>query len=71
MQKELKDKKCSKCENDEFEIGQLRAAGGFWTKLFNIQNLKFVTLICKKCGYTELYKKGTKTAENILDFFTN
>lgn len=62
---------CSKCKNIEFETGQLRAAGGFWTKLFNIQNLKFVSLTCKECGYAEFYKSRTKTAENILDFFTN
>jgi predicted nucleic-acid-binding Zn-ribbon protein len=71
MQEEFKNRKCSKCESTEFTVGQLRATGGFWTKLFNIQNLKFVTLICKACGYTELYKKGTRSAENILDFFTN
>ncbi|MFT7507544.1 MAG: putative nucleic-acid-binding Zn-ribbon protein [Acidimicrobiales bacterium] len=63
--------KCAKCESQELSPGQLRVAGGFWTKLFNIQNLTFVTLSCNQCGYTEMYKKGTRTAENILDFFTN
>ena len=64
--------KCSKCGNTEYESGEIRATGGFWTKIFNIQNRKFVTLSCKKCGYTELYSKiRAKTAENILDFFTN
>ncbi|MFT5360239.1 MAG: putative nucleic-acid-binding Zn-ribbon protein, partial [Candidatus Paceibacteria bacterium] len=48
---EYKNYKCAKCESQEFDSGQLRAAGGFWTKLFNIQNLTFVTLSCKKCGY--------------------
>ncbi len=64
--------KCPKCENNEFESGQLRATGGFWTKIFNIQNLKFITITCKKCGYTELYKdKAGGTSENILDFLAN
>ena len=64
--------KCSKCGNTEYDSGEIRATGGFWTKIFNIQNRKFITLSCKKCGYTELYSKaGAKTAENILDFFTN
>ncbi len=63
-------KSCLKCKSNEFESGQVRASGGFWSKMFDIQNLKFVRLTCKKCGYTELYKKGTKTAENILDLFT-
>jgi|APSaa5957512576_1039674.scaffolds.fasta_scaffold00060_49 uncharacterized protein len=63
--------KCSKCGDISCEAGQMRATSGFWTKLFNIQNLKFSTLICNNCGFTELYKKETKKAENILDFFTN
>ncbi len=62
---------CIKCNSQDFSSGQLRAAGGFWTKLFNIQNLKFVTLSCNQCGYTEIYKRGTQAAENVLDFFTN
>ena len=69
MSEKTKNRKCSKCESTEFTVGQLRATGGLWTKLLNIQNLKFVTLTCKACGYTELYKKGTRSAENILDFF--
>mgnify|MGYP003956539453 CR=1 FL=1 len=64
--------KCIKCKNKKYEIGQLRAAGGFWTKIFNIQNLKFNTISCNSCGYTEIYKDDIKkTGENILDFFTN
>ena len=64
--------KCSKCGNTEYDSGEIRVTGSFWTKIFNIQNRKFITLSCKKCGYTELYSKtGAKTAENILDFFTN
>jgi uncharacterized protein len=64
--------KCIKCDNSEFSKGQLRAAGGFWTKIFNIQNLKFHTISCKHCGYTEIYKDSAEnTGENILDFFTN
>lgn len=63
--------KCIKCNHQQFEQGQIRASGGFWSKLFDVQNLKFVTLTCQQCGYTELYKKGSKTAENVLDFFTN
>jgi len=63
--------KCIKCNSGDFTQGQLRAAGGFWTKLFNIQNLTFNTISCEQCGYTEVYKKGTSKAENVLDFFTN
>ena len=64
--------KCSKCGNTEYDSGEIRAAGGFWTKIFNVQNRKFITLSCKKCGFTELYNKAkARTAENVLDFLTN
>ncbi len=63
---------CTKCEGHIAITGQLRAVGGFWTKLFNIQNLKFITISCSACGFTEIYQDSKKrTAENILDFLTN
>jgi len=72
MENEARKFKCIKCEYTKYEVGQLRVAGGFWTKIFNIQNLKFNAISCRNCGYTEIYKDGTKkTGENILDFFTN
>ena len=72
MENEIKKFKCAKCGGFEYKIGELRAAGSFWTKIFNVQNLRFNTVSCKKCGYTEIYKDGTERAfENILDFFGN
>ena len=35
---------------------QLRAAGGFWTKIFDIQSRELTTVSCEKCGFTEIYK---------------
>lgn len=63
--------KCEKCGNKKYKSGQIRAAGGFWQKIFDIQDKKFITISCEKCGYTDMYlaKKGS-TAENVLDFFT-
>lgn len=64
--------KCPKCGSTQYETGEMRATGSFWTKLFNVQNLTFITITCNACGYTELYKKtGDRTLENILDFFSN
>ncbi len=63
---------CAKCNHRQYTSGEMRTTGGFWTKIFNIQNRKFVTISCESCGYTELYlKEKASTAENILDFFTN
>ena len=68
---ELIQYKCPKCSGVEYSKDEMRATGGFWTKLFNIQNRKFTTISCKNCGYTEFYNRSTRGAENVLDFFTN
>lgn len=62
---------CVKCGCQEFESDEFQATGGNFAKIFDIQNKKFVTVSCTKCGYTELYKANTDAGMNILDFFTN
>jgi hypothetical protein len=36
-----------------------------------VQNKKFITVSCTRCGYTELYKSQTGAGWNILDFLTD
>lgn len=62
---------CPKCNNKQFETGEMRATGSFITKLFNIQNRKFTTITCTKCRYTEFFAASSNQMGNILDFFTN
>ena len=59
---------CPKCGNMEYEADQFQATGGDFAKLFNVQNKKFVTISCRQCGYTELYRAQTGTGMNVLDF---
>lgn len=59
---------CPKCGCTECETDQLQATGGNFAKLLDIQNKKFVTVSCKRCGYTELYKATSSSGMNILDF---
>jgi uncharacterized protein len=59
---------CPKCGNRQFEQDEFRAVGGFWTKIFDIQNKRFTTITCKKCTYTEIYKATGDKFSNILDF---
>ena len=63
--------KCPKCGNEEYEKDQFQATGGNFAKIFDVQNKKFITISCTKCGYTELYKTGTSAAMNIFDFLMN
>jgi len=62
---------CPKCHNRSFDQDEMRATGGNFSKIFDIQNKKFTTITCTKCKYTEFYKGSTSTLGNILDFFTN
>ncbi|MFR0823257.1 MAG: zinc ribbon domain-containing protein [Clostridia bacterium] len=62
---------CPKCGCQEFESDQFQATGGNFSKLFDVQNKKFITISCKQCGYTELYKRETEAGMNILDFLMN
>lgn len=62
---------CPKCGSQEFEKDQFQATGGTFSKMFDVQNKRFITISCEKCGYTELYKQTTSTVENVLDFLIN
>ena len=63
--------RCPKCSGTAYEVGEIRAAGGFWSKIFDVQGKKFTTVICSHCGYTEFFRGNTSTLGNIFDFFTN
>ena len=59
---------CCKCGHTDYERDEFRAVGGNFAKLFDVQNKKFVTVSCRQCGYTEIYRSDTSTAGNVLDF---
>lgn len=59
---------CDKCGHLHYEADQIQTTGGNFSKLFDIQNKKFVTISCKQCGYTELYKGQSSDGLNVLDF---
>ena len=59
---------CQKCGCETYESDQFQATGGNFAKIFDIQNKKFITISCARCGYTKLYKAQTDDGWNILDF---
>ena len=62
---------CPKCRHKEYEVGEIRVTGSFWTKIFNVQNKKYASVSCAKCSYTEFLKgQLSSRLENIFDFFT-
>lgn len=61
---------CMKCGHDEYETGEIRVAGGFWSKIFDVQANKYSAVTCERCSYTEFYKGSSSTLGNVFDFFT-
>ena len=62
---------CPKCGNTRYETGEFRAAGGFLSKVFDVQSKRFTTVTCTQCKYTELFKASSSMLGNIFDLFTN
>ncbi|GAB7008146.1 zinc ribbon domain-containing protein [Halorubrum trueperi] len=58
---------CPKCGDTKTETDEIATSGTGFTKLFDVQNRKFVVVSCSNCGYSELYK-GQSTG-NAIDFF--
>ncbi len=59
--------RCEKCQNTRYETGEIRTAGGRLSKLFDVQNKKFMTVSCSECGFTEIYKGNTSLVGNVFD----
>lgn len=59
---------CPKCGYPSYVSDQFQATGGNFAKIFDIQNKKFITISCARCGFTELYRSQTSDGWNILDF---
>ena len=65
------DYKCAKCGNTSCDVDEFRATGGFFTKIFDIQNKRFTTVTCTRCQYTEIYRTQSSQLGDIFDFFTS
>ena len=63
--------RCPKCSNNTYFTGEMRAAGGFWSKIFDVQGAKFASITCERCKYTEFYKGDSSVLGNVFDFLTN
>ncbi|NLB90845.1 MAG: DNA-binding protein [Clostridiales bacterium] len=68
MEQQKVQYKCQKCGNDHYISDQLQATGGNFAKLFDVQNKRFTTISCSRCGFTELYRKENSSGMDILDF---
>ncbi|MEX2245164.1 MAG: zinc ribbon domain-containing protein [Dehalococcoidia bacterium] len=62
---------CPKCGYAACERQQVSTASGMLSRMFNLQNRRFMAVICNGCGYTELYRENSSAASNVVDFLTN
>eukprot|EP01080_Neovahlkampfia_damariscottae_P001895 gene1895-1036_t len=58
---------CKHCENNTYSIDEIREVGNFISKVLNVQNRRFKTVTCSKCGYTEYYEREQSMISNFLD----
>lgn len=65
----MSDKGCTKCGRKDAGTKEVAMTGTGLSKMFDIQNNKFVVVYCKSCGYSEFYNKQASKASNVLDFF--
>ncbi|MHC4450295.1 MAG: zinc ribbon domain-containing protein [Planctomycetota bacterium] len=63
--------RCSKCQGRGAITKRVAATGTGFSKLFDIQQHRFIAVSCRKCGYTELFNpdilEGKKHAGDVLD----
>ncbi|SMB84904.1 hypothetical protein SAMN00017405_1573 [Desulfonispora thiosulfatigenes DSM 11270] len=62
-------KGCIKCGSTDAATKEISTTGTGLSKLFDVQNNKFLVVYCKNCGYCEFYNKEASLASNVIDFF--
>ena len=65
----MNEKGCIKCGSADASTKEVAMTGTGLSKMFDIQNNKFLVVYCNNCGYSEFYNKQTSKASNVLDFF--
>ncbi len=59
---------CIKCGNLDYKVGEMRVAGGFWSKVFDVQASRYSAVTCEKCTYTEFYRTKSSALGSVFDF---
>jgi uncharacterized protein len=61
--------KCMRCAHHTCEVGEIHVAGGFWSKVFDVEGRRFSTVTCERCKHTEFFKARRSALGNIFDLF--
>ena len=65
----MSEKGCMKCGSTDARTKEVAMTGTGLSKMFDIQNNKFLVVYCNNCGYSEFYNKQASSASNVIDFF--
>ncbi len=60
--------RCGKCGHHACEIGEARQSGSALASVFDLEGLRFTTVSCRRCGYTEFYKGDAGMLSTLFDF---
>ncbi|MGG4444377.1 zinc ribbon domain-containing protein [Brevibacillus fortis] len=50
-------------------VTQMSATGGGLSRMLNVQYQVYDVISCVNCGYSEMYKRNSSSAMNIVDLF--
>ncbi len=63
---------CPKCKSSGGRAKRIAMTGTGFSRFFDIQHNRFITVSCQHCGYTEMYNpqiiEGKSGLGDILDF---
>ncbi|MBP3952402.1 zinc ribbon domain-containing protein [Bacillus suaedae] len=65
----MSKKGCLKCGHTEAKTKEIATTGTGLSKMFDVQNNKFLVVYCTNCGYSELYNSQMSKTSNVIDFF--
>ncbi len=59
--------RCMKCRHHDAEVGEARQSGSLLGSVLDVEGLRFTTLRCRRCGFTEFYKGDAGMLGNVFD----
>lgn len=69
MEAAVRNRKCCKCAGKTCELGEMHVAGGFRSKILDVEGRKFSSVTCARCKHTEFFKADLSQLANICDLF--
>jgi uncharacterized protein len=66
---DIRNYRCLRCQHGACEVGEIRVAGGFWSKVFDVEGRRFTSVTCTRCKHTVFFKADRSVVSNVFDLF--